>query len=186
MTECFRCGQEGHSRRDCPQDAKLPAARAAGAEAPRARAKDCDPEAPTRHSNACREGNRRSCGMDWCECRCHGNRPPARNDPEILPASAFSRDPSEICPPERIQELAQGIRNQLFKGKPRWLALRMLAWHQVTESRRSRFSLPGLEKPGMPDGAPFAADRSLSASASASFQDLDGLTSPASSNGHAP
>ena len=26
MTECYRCGQEGHSRRDCPGDATVPPA----------------------------------------------------------------------------------------------------------------------------------------------------------------
>jgi hypothetical protein len=31
----------------------------------------CDTTAPGPHSEACRRGDGRDCGMDWCECRCH-------------------------------------------------------------------------------------------------------------------
>jgi Zinc knuckle len=30
MTECYRCGQEGHTRANCPQDAPLPASTPSG------------------------------------------------------------------------------------------------------------------------------------------------------------
>jgi hypothetical protein len=38
----------------------------------------CDTTAPGPHSEACRRGDGRDCGMGWCECRCHGTGlPPA-------------------------------------------------------------------------------------------------------------
>jgi hypothetical protein len=36
----------------------------------------CDTTAPGRHSEACRRGDGRDCGMGWCECRCHEGRSP--------------------------------------------------------------------------------------------------------------
>ena len=50
MTECYRCGQEGHTRAHCPQDAPLPpaapdSARAAAARPPlRLVRESADPE----------------------------------------------------------------------------------------------------------------------------------------------
>lgn len=34
----------------------------------------CDRDGAGPHSEACRHGDGRDCGMDWCECRCHGSR----------------------------------------------------------------------------------------------------------------
>lgn len=83
-----------------------------------------------------------------------------------------------------MHEIAQDIRNRLFKGKPRWLALRMLAWHQVTESRRGRSLLPEPAKPGETDDVPSATSPSPSGSSSDFSQDWAGLMPAASSNGH--
>lgn len=33
MTECYRCGQEGHTRQDCPAEPPLPAAAPASGQA---------------------------------------------------------------------------------------------------------------------------------------------------------
>jgi hypothetical protein len=43
-----------------------------------ARYMPCDTTAPGPHSEACRRGDSRDCGMGWCECRCHDTgQPPA-------------------------------------------------------------------------------------------------------------
>jgi hypothetical protein len=37
----------------------------------------CDRDGPGRHSNACRDGDPRGCGVEWCACRCHTEPKPA-------------------------------------------------------------------------------------------------------------
>jgi zinc knuckle protein len=84
---CFRCGEIGHLRANCPRARPVPAADSAGA--PSAEA--------------------------WY--------PQARE---------FRRDPVEISPPTPEYLRAR----EHLRGMPEWLRKRMLAWHQVTESRR--------------------------------------------------
>lgn len=80
------------------------------------------------------------CGADDHFRRdCPLDNEPAGAPPEPRPARAedFRRPEHEICPPERMHEIAALIRQSITgRSGPDWLWKRMQAWHQVAESRR--------------------------------------------------
>jgi len=43
----------------------------------------CDRDGESRHSDACRRGDGRSCTYVWCECRCHGRKTVRQASPAV-------------------------------------------------------------------------------------------------------